>query len=426
MIAGRVTYADSGKTVPQARVDVFGIPYQADGEGRFRIVAPPFDRFQVQAQSPGGAPYLIAEKDVRWPKGAIEHSVDLALSRGVAVGGKVVEEGTGRPVAGAVVYLVPYMTPDGTSDASLPAVTAPDGTYRVAGPPGPGYVVVQGPSDDYVLREFGGYGMPLEARPGRERFYAHAYRAVDLKPEETGQEVDLSLRRGGSIHGRVIGPDDRPIRNASVFTRVGLASPPNGGWKLWRIHSGFAALNLTRDGRFALHGLAPDVEVPAYFLEPQRKLGATARFSGKPAANEAVTVRLEPCGLARARLVGPDGKPLDRYPAGELVSMVITPGPPYPINPAKDGPLFADESSLARLDPVNYETGFASDAQGRITFPALIPGATYRVVDLTPISGGDSRPEIRQGAFTRQARRGGRAGRHRHRQAPEEELTCGP
>jgi beta-lactamase regulating signal transducer with metallopeptidase domain len=394
-IAGRVTYADSGKSVPQARVDVFGVPYQADGEGRFRIVAPPTDRFTVQAQSPDGAPYLIAEKDVRWPKEAVEQSVDLALIRGVVVGGKVVEEGTGRPVAGAVVYLVPYTTPDGTSDVSLPAVTAPDGTYRVAAPPGPGSVVVQGPDDDYVLREFGAYGVPLEARPGHERFYAHAYRAVELKPGKTGQHVDLTLRRGAAIHGRVVGPDDRPIRNASVFSRAGLASPPNGGWKLWRIHSGFSFLNLTRDGHFALHGLDADAEVPAYFLEPGRKLGATARFSGKPAANESVTVRLEPCGTARARLVGPDGKPLDRYPAGELVSLVITPGPPYASNPAKDGPLFADESGVARLDPMNYGPDFRSDAQGRVTWPVLIPGASYRIVDTTPTFGGGE-PVIRR------------------------------
>ena len=42
--------------------------------------------------------------------------------------------------------------------SSVPAVTGPDGTYRVAAPPGPGYLVVQGPDDDYVLREFGGDG----------------------------------------------------------------------------------------------------------------------------------------------------------------------------------------------------------------------------------------------------------------------------
>jgi hypothetical protein len=51
-----------------------------------------------------------------------------------------------------------------------------------------------------------------------------------------------------------------------------------------------------RDGRFALHGLDADVEFPVFFLEPERKLGATVRFSGKstsPAPFEATNKRLD-------------------------------------------------------------------------------------------------------------------------------------
>jgi len=147
-----------------------------------------------------------------------------------------------------------------------------------------------------------------------------------------------------------------------------------------------------RNGRFVLHGLEPDTEVPAYFLEPRRKLGATARFSGKSAANGPVTVRLEPCGTARARLITPDGTPLARYPASGLLSMIVTPGPPSRRpsrrNEPTGGPLFADESTVARLDPVNYGADFQSDAQGRLTFPALVPGALHRIVDRTPTVGG--------------------------------------
>ena len=104
-----------------------------------------------------------------------------------------------------------------------------------------------------------------------------------------------------------------------------------------------------------LHGLDPvaEVEVPAYFLDPERKLGATARFSGRSGADGPVTVRLEPCGTAPARLVTADGKPLDRYDARALVSMVVTPGRRAG-EPANDGPLFAEEAGVVQLDPVNY------------------------------------------------------------------------
>ena len=47
-------------------------------------------------------------KQGEWPKGAIEQSVDVALPRGVVVRGKITEEGTGRPVAGAVVRVTPH------------------------------------------------------------------------------------------------------------------------------------------------------------------------------------------------------------------------------------------------------------------------------------------------------------------------------
>ena len=58
------------------------------------------------------------------------------------------------------------------------------------------------------------------------------------------------------------------------------------------------------------------------------KLGAIARLSGKMARQGPVAVRLEPCGLATARLVGPDGKPVTGRPRGVMVTMVVTPGRP--------------------------------------------------------------------------------------------------
>ena len=55
-----------------------------------------------------------------------------------------------------------------------------------------------------------------------------------------------------------------------------------------------------RNSRFELHGLDPDSEVPVYFLEPKRKLGATVYLPGKSVAARQITVRLQPCGMAQA------------------------------------------------------------------------------------------------------------------------------
>jgi hypothetical protein len=400
-IAGRVTYADTGQPVPHALISGAAWPHkvevEADAEGRFRVFADlrRLDRFTLQAHPPDGAPYLMAGRQGEWPKGAVEQSVDVALHRGAVVHGKITEEGSGRPIAGAVVRFACYDYAAGqTVDLSVPAATGPDGSYRVIAPPGPGNLVVQGPSDDYVLREFGAEGGYFLARPGRRRFYAQAFRAMDLKPDEPDQEVDLTVRRGAAVHVRAIGPDGPPVRDAWVYSRVVLQSLPAGGWKEWYVRYDNGRGH-AHDGRFVLHGLAPDVEVPAFFLDPERKLGAMAQFSAKAAANGPVTVRLEPCGAARARLVTSDGEPLDRYPAERLVSMVVTPGPPRSGRAAKQGPLFAEEAVVELLDSVNYTSDFQSDAQGRVTFPVLIPGAPYRIVDRTPV-GDANDPAIRK------------------------------
>jgi hypothetical protein len=39
----------------------------------------------------------------------------------------------------------------------------------------------------------------------------------------------------------------------------------------------------------------------------------------------------------------------------------------------------ADEASLTNIDRHNYWDKIQTDAAGRVTFPALIPGAVYRV-----------------------------------------------
>ncbi len=159
-IVGRVTYADTGKPVPHALLTVGLQRYTADGEGRFRApftpVAARVDRFSINAQSPDPGPYLMVGKQGEWPKGTVEQSVDLALPRGTILHGKVTEEGTGRPIAGAVVWFLPAELPrDPSRGMAGFAVTGPDGTYRIAVPQGPCYLSAQG-SDEFVLREVGG------------------------------------------------------------------------------------------------------------------------------------------------------------------------------------------------------------------------------------------------------------------------------
>ena len=49
------------------------------------------------------SPTSSPARRIEWPKGALEQSLDLVLPRGVVIHGKVTEEGSGKPVAGAMV-----------------------------------------------------------------------------------------------------------------------------------------------------------------------------------------------------------------------------------------------------------------------------------------------------------------------------------
>ncbi len=70
--------------------------------------------------------------------------------------------------------------------------------------------------------------------------------------------------------------------------------------------------SVAQHGRFVMHGLDPEAETPVYFLEPKRKLAATALLSGKSAPRGMIAVRLVPCGSAVMRLIDPHGKPVKR------------------------------------------------------------------------------------------------------------------
>jgi hypothetical protein len=400
IVTGRLTYADTGKPVPHAPISIsatgvtrrrLSIDFETDADGRFRANPAPGDAVQLLAAPPDGQPYLGAVATFKWSKAEAEHSVDLALSRGVVIRGKIIEEGSGKAVAGATVTYVRPMRfgpVRGNETLPRPTETRSDGSFQLTIPPHPGRLAILAPSDDYVRQEMSS-NLFLQGLPGGMRIYSHAFAACDPKPETAGKELLVSLRRGATITGRVIGPDGQPVPDAWIFSRV-ILRPWPAAWLYWHLQYHGSV----KSGRFEVHGLDPDAEVPVYFLDPRRKLGTTAAFSGKSAAGGPVTVRLEPCGTAQARLVGPDGKPIEGVSQPGLISMVVTPGALPTPKSQKEGLLLSDEGALTQVDPINYQKNPAPDAQGRVTFPALIPGATYRIIDRTLPAG--IGPQIRK------------------------------
>lgn len=197
--------------------------------------------------------------------------------------------------------------------------------------------------------------------------YAHAWALLDLKPNES-PDMSLSLHRGVTVRARIVGPDGQPDPDAAVYCV--LNQYPGMG-----SHNGYGVP--ARGGRFAFTGCDPERSYIALVLDLGRRLGAALTISGKQAGDE-VTIRLAPCGAARARLLDGKGQPLaDEIPE---LRAVLVPGP-HGIDKKHPEVLLAEEGTIRYPDHLSmtYHNREKTDAEGRVTMLGLVPGATYRI-----------------------------------------------
>jgi RNA polymerase sigma factor (sigma-70 family) len=375
LIEGVVTAADTGKPLAGARVAVnsdqspdapqamgIGVDGRADTRGRYRLNPPSGKLFTVRARPAADEPYLGVDQTFRWPLGAVRREVKLVLPRAVVIRGKVTERDSGKPVANAIVRDTKGLWTNPT------AATRADGSFRIAVAPGRGHLLVKGPDNDYI---------PLEitwpeldgGKPRGSRFYPDAVVPFDLKAGAPVKEVAVRLRRGVTIRGRLLGRGGKPPREALLlcWSQVPQQAPSFFG----------AAVHLS-DGRFELRGCDLARTYTAYFLDARNEQGAAVRLSAKAAAGKPVTVHLAACGSAEARFLDREGQPRLDFRPHFFFYIVVRPGSSDP----RSGPS-ADSDYVANVDRLHYTAASgALDAQGRCRFPALIPGATYRILDL--------------------------------------------
>ncbi len=400
IIEGRALAADNGRPIPDAVISVrasFGAfsgmvttKFRADDLGRFKINPYSGDYFRMRVFPPEGQPYLAREHEFEWTKGAVKKEVDLTLPRGVLIRGKVTEEGTGGPVAGASIQFVPVKPPpDVIHGLEAIVLSKDDGSFQVAVPPGKGHLMILGPTLDFIPQEISGGKLYASGQPGGWRLYAHDIIPYEFKAGDSALRISSTLKRGATLRGQVTGPAGETVQDAVMLSRQQL-DPLNLTWLTHHyIHA--------HDGRFELHGFDPGKASPVYFLDADHRWGAAVEFSGKQ-ADEALTVRLEPCGQAKARFVGPDGKPVAKLDIGPYVKLIMTPGPTNTGSMDRGSQLVADEAYLSNVDPKHYQRpdGPLTDADGRITLPDLIPGAPYRISDWSTANVQDKGVQIRK------------------------------
>ena len=240
------------------------------------------------------------------------------------------------------------------------------GKFEIAVLPGPGRLLVRGPQGKHVLQQVS----ESELHPGKsngKRVYAHAIERIDPTPGADPIELSFSLRPGATIVGALVDETGARIDEANVISPLNIA-PNDRSWD--------RRVMAARDGKFELTGLDRDQDYRVSFFNPQLRLGATQVFRADTAESSVI---LKPCGGATVRYVDSAGHP-QAETAAEL-RIVVAPGV------AGDDWAF-DESKLASATDLITNAGGAfmlkhpkTDGQGRITFPALIPGTTYRLVN---------------------------------------------
>jgi RNA polymerase sigma factor (sigma-70 family) len=389
LLTGRVQAADTGRPLAGARLSILAwdaagqatgspIDARADDAGSFHVRLLPGASYRVEAFAPDGTPYLAVHRLLRWPSSALRHELELSLPRGTLIRGTVTVSDKGEPVLGAHVQF----RPEQGKATAVPAeiltglnglvASGADGVFRLVVPDVPGHLIVHEPSGDYVTEEVS--LRRADGLPGR-RLYAN--RVMPLEPScgQAVREVDVVLRRGVSITGRVVGPDGAPVAEGAWLCR-GRTCPqepaegqPQPFW----------------DGRLTLRGCTPGRVYPVLFLDAKHRLGARADLRAEPDGKPA-EVRLQPCGEAEVRFLDQRRRPV----AGHQPFLYVM-VPPDGVGDEGEEDLEerpAEMHELDELDLLHYRDGPRTDTDGRVLLPALIPGVRYRMNHYVDLDGG--------------------------------------
>jgi hypothetical protein len=206
---------------------------------------------------------------------------------GASVAGVVIEEETGKPIAGALVQAAPASLSLETANTR----TGPDGSFR------------------------------FDLEPGRYRLIADARTSgygraeIDATVDASGTSgVRIPLSRGLAIAGRVVDPGGGAASGieVSVMTLDAAGQASSSG----------SARSLP-DGAFHVGGLGPR----PHTVIAQSSLGQFAIRTGVVPDERPLEIALRPGGRIRAQVVDPDGRPLE----GAWTSVVGVDGAPLQV-----------------------------------------------------------------------------------------------
>lgn len=391
VVEGRVTAADTGKPLAGASVSVFVGPWKTHSgrytavtstarsasdapavefdtrsgpDGTFRLRLPPTGPYHVSVHPPVGSAYLGLRRELVWADDRPLRELSFELPVGRVVRG-VVKDDAGWPIADGWVMYQPgcgnRQLPEGALvGRDAPARTAPDGSFAMAVPPGPGSLEGWGPTPNYRPASQDSQPCPWCARHSR-RSFEHALARFNADLAIGRGPVALTLQRGLTVRIGVTDSEGKPASSGVAVCRPVVRPLRNLVTQPLPI----------RDGGLDLPGCAPGRVYPIALLDPEGERGAVAEVR---VGDDKPQVRLERCGSAEVRLVDLSRRPVADVPAAAVLLLncdrvATEPG-------SNTGEWVVDQSWF---DPKHHLPRPVTNADGRVTFRALVPGAEYAV-----------------------------------------------
>jgi protocatechuate 3,4-dioxygenase beta subunit len=326
-----------------------------DAKGRYRLVGmPKGEGNKILLMPPDDVPYVPVHAEVRDTTGLDPVTVDFDLKRGVWIKGKITDKVTGKPLQAHVEYLSLYANPHllrdypgfvGTNNRIVTAKE--DGSYRIAGLPGPGligvyyykdhYLRVSQRDDEDAIKE-----TRLETAPFHLFFPDNYFALARIDPAKGADAVkcDVTLDPGRTYTVKVVESGGKPLTGARPFGQVDTLGKPV---ELKTAEFTVRGVSRRRPGQVLLQHLEKGLVGVA---KPPKDDGGT------------VTVKLEPGATVTGRLLDAEGKPR----AGVELGLRIGRG-------GKD----AWHPSMAER--------VRTDGEGRFRITALLPGQEFRLSD---------------------------------------------
>jgi protocatechuate 3,4-dioxygenase beta subunit len=335
----------------------------SDAKGNYRLDGlPKGEGNQIVAIPADGEPYFMRSFDVPTALGFEPVKLDLEMHRGVLIHGRVSDNATGAPVAGARMFFVPW--PDNPNVNNVADLTRGqrgdemvrryqtdrDGRYTLVGVPGRGLVEVASVRLPRVyppgqgLREIADLPSPREFfRVAGSQDPPDPKRTVAAKEIHIGRQdvqvrVDIELESGKQLSLSVVDPEGKRLADVKVNGDL----PREYAWR-----------QITAGPRIDVMALWPEEERRIVLYQKERNLGKVIRVCWNNDRPGPVTVKLEPCATLKGRLLDKDGDPV------QGVSLHF---------------IEAD-----RMDSTLPLPRGATDRDGRLNYTALVPGARYMV-----------------------------------------------